>query len=265
MHPGRNPDLSAGNLAFLARQTAGQCHELMNVFNVINELTGLLSDTLSALDAGKPMDSERLQALPKRIADQLGRGEGLVRLISQFVHSADTEWAVVDLAEALTRAVELVQRRARLCRSEVRLSVHSGSCALETNPLGLLHAIIAALELVLEPLGREPAMGGTLVLSAMPTDAGPEISVTHLDGELLGPLAATGLENLRAILGSLDATLVLRHPPEALVDGPGELVPTGVVLRFPSNLALDTDRGGLQKPCIGETHYGSGSRDACRR
>lgn len=239
MHPRNNPGLTLDNLRFLARQTAAQSHDLINVLNVINELTGLLSDALSSTEAGVAVAPARLTGLPNRIADQVGRGERIVRLINQFVHTAEADWAVVDLADSLPHAVSLVQRRARLCRSEVRLLRDVESCVLETNPLGLLHAVVGALELALEPLGREPACGGILMLEATPRGNDLEISVTLLDGASLGPLALSGIVDLRNFLANLGARLELR-PRLASPERPADsLCPAALVLRFPRRQTLD--------------------------
>ena len=237
MRPEQNPDLCAGNLAFLAKQTAGQCHELINVFNVINELAGLLSDTLQGLAAGKSVNHDRLLALPGRIADQVKRGEGLVRLVNQFVHTADAQWAVVDLREALGQAAGLAERRARLCRSEVQTVLPPEGLAMETSPLGLQHAVIAALELVLAPLGHDPAQNALLVLGGAAVDGGVEITVSHAQGVPLGPLSESDMGGLVAVLESLGASLECRRPTEASPpSAPHDLAPTTLVLRFPRSL-----------------------------
>lgn len=258
MRPERNPELCAGNLGFLARQTAGQSHELTNVLNVINELTGLMSDMLSGLAEGRAVDPERLMALPGRIADQVRRGEALVRLVNQFVHTADAEWALVDLSEALERAAALAARRARLCRSTLETALPADPLALETSPLGLQHAVVFALELALEPLGHEPAQGGTLVLGCAGAPAHVEVTIARRSGAPLGPLSPRGLEALDAILESLGATLDERLATEA--SGPGgpvsrsslpravpapdpDLTPAALVLRFPRRLVLAPDAG----------------------
>lgn len=234
MPPRPNPDLFAGNLAFLAKQAAGQSHELTNVFNVINELAGLLGDTLEGLAAGKNVDPQRLLALPGRIADQVKRGEGLVRLVNQFVHTADAPWAVVDLRDALAQAASLVARRARLCRSEVRTVLPAAGLAMETSPLGLMNVVVTALELVLEPLAHEPAEGGVLELGGTSTDGMVEITIRHSEGLPLGPLAESALDGLTRALESLGASQECRRDSQTN-DSP-DLSPTILALRFPRGL-----------------------------
>ena len=50
-------------LQFLGGQTAAQCHEVTNVFNIINELTGLMGDLIwVAQKKDKPLDPARFES-----------------------------------------------------------------------------------------------------------------------------------------------------------------------------------------------------------
>jgi signal transduction histidine kinase len=181
-------------LAFFGRILAGQTHELTNVLNVINELTGLEGDVLAGMSPGSSQ-VDKLQRVVEKVRLQLVRGDALLRLLNRFAHSVDSPVAVFDVREALERIVALAQRSARLARTELTLDFPAHSRSLETGPFGFQHGVFTCIELALAGSVRQRriTVGYRLlhrgvqvtVSSADPMPAGAEVNRTRAFLELL--------------------------------------------------------------------------------
>lgn len=165
-------------LQFLGRQTAAQCHEVTNVFNVINEMVGLMGDLAwGAQNKGRPLDPDRLVELTGKIAAQVQRGNTIVRAINQFGHSADTPRAVFDLRAVLEQITFIARRPAALSKTALETDFPDQTVSLENSPLGFQQAVFTALQIALSASSerRRITIGYTLV------DSGARIEVVSDD------------------------------------------------------------------------------------
>jgi len=142
-----------GGLAFFSRITAGQSHELANVFNIINELVGLQADVLSGAGPEDRIDRQKLRDVCGRIRAQIERGGEIVRRIHGFAHSADVPRAVFDVKEALCRVVFLTERWTRLKEVSLTAEVPDGTIALENNPFLFQRAVFLCIDAALQAAG----------------------------------------------------------------------------------------------------------------
>ncbi len=186
-------------LPFFGKVAAGQCHEVVNVLNIINEQAGLIGDICAA---GPPA---RVQELADKIQAQVQRGQGLVRSISRFAHSTDAIRAVVDAVELLSGAVDLLERPVRLAQSSLSVQLPTRPVAIETGPFLLLRLAYAAVELW---LGDAPA---AIQLEARAEDGGLAIQVS-CPGGTLSPDATgrAGLESIAAQVEDLGGEMRVR-------------------------------------------------------
>ncbi len=141
--------LEREGLVFFGAMGAGLSHELSNVFNIINELSGLQRDIIGSATDGGSAGLVRVADLAERIASQAARGEEINRSLHRLSHSIDDPEVVFDLGEWLGFFGALAARSARL--AEVRLQVRppAEAIAVAGDPFALLLALDACLRTVL--------------------------------------------------------------------------------------------------------------------
>lgn len=146
--PNRQHMQNAG-LSFFGSIVAGQCHELANVLNIINELAGLQTDLLESSEHGHPKETDKMKQVTDRIRNQVVRGDTMVRSLNRFAHSVDFPVTVFDLKEALERITHLAQRPARLAKTVLDREFPEESISLETSLFGLTQAVFHCIEIAL--------------------------------------------------------------------------------------------------------------------
>mgnify|MGYP001085341182 CR=1 FL=1 len=208
-------------LQFLGGQTAAQSHEVTNVFNIINELAGLLGDLVYGLKHGRDVDPERFREIADKIAFQVQRGNTIVRTINQFGHSADTLRALIDLRTVLERICFIAQRPANLSKTRLETAFPEDTVALENSPLGLEQAVFTAFEIGLAASDTERHM---TISYALPGD-GVEITVHSAD-----PLTETAEAAAKAAF----LVLLLDALGGRFVDAPFDGDPHRIVMHFPA-------------------------------
>jgi C4-dicarboxylate-specific signal transduction histidine kinase len=137
------------SLAFFGKIVAGQGHEITNVFNVINELTGLLQDLLAATERGRSLDAKRFKSISEKIKLQIQRGENIIRQVRYFAHNADVPVSVFDLRTVLEQVVFLAERHTRLHKSQLEADFPEETAALECSPFSLQQAVFVGIEAAL--------------------------------------------------------------------------------------------------------------------
>lgn len=171
-------------LQFLGGQTAAQCHEVTNVFNIINEMVGLMGDLLwGAQNKGTPLDPEKLVKLADKVAAQIQRGNKIVRAINQFAHSADTPRAVFDLQAMLEQIAFIARRPATLAETTLETEFPEQSLSLENSPLGFQQAIFTAFQMALTASAerRRITLGYTLIESGARIEVVSDDALTDRD------------------------------------------------------------------------------------
>jgi C4-dicarboxylate-specific signal transduction histidine kinase len=102
--------LAIEGVRFFGEMSASVSHEIKNVLAVINENAGLLADMLAMNANGLPLDVERLHRMAQSIAGQVNRGDGLVKDMNRFAHSADDARETVDVVEVIRFITALAGR-----------------------------------------------------------------------------------------------------------------------------------------------------------
>jgi hypothetical protein len=199
-------------LVFFGRVMAGQCHELVNVFNIVNELAGLQEDTLDRVRRGDPGSLEKLGELVGRIQAQVKRGQTIIRNMHQFAHSVDAPWVVFDAREVIGRVVFFATRQTRLREAELLASLPDAGVALESNPFWLQQAVYMAIELL---LGGSTERGRIAVTLSSKPD-GAAIVLVGADPVPRGTETAARLAALSSILGVLGGEV--REAPRHAAD-----------------------------------------------
>ena len=221
-------------LVFFGGILAGQTHELTNVHNVINELTGLQEDVLAAAEGARIPDVEKLRRITEKIRSQLERAETIVRSMNRFAHSVDGPVLVFDVKEALERITYLAQRAANLGKTALDQDFPTRSASLETNLFGFNQAVFTCVETALAASREHRRISvGYRVL-----ETGVEITVMSAD-----PIPAVpGVIGKRSHLGPLVRELGGRVAAE-----PGADDPHRFTLFFPRTAPAPERRTGAAK------------------
>jgi hypothetical protein len=171
-----NQNLLEQGLNFLGRETARQTHEITNVHNIINELSGLLGDMLAAAAGGRELDPERIGKIVTKIQEQIQRGNNLVRGLNRFAHSVDVLTGMFDLGEVAERVEFLAERHARLGKVRLKCLPPPKNVSFDGFLLGHQQLILDALDLILESDGRsnEVCIGYRIAHRAHQADRGAD-------------------------------------------------------------------------------------------
>jgi hypothetical protein len=208
-----SPRAGETGLVFLGRVVAGQCHDLANVFSVINELCGLEQDLLPQARGGQPDLLARLADLTGRVQAQLARGQAIVRHVHRLARDVGAAGQAFDAREVVERAVFLAARASRLRQAVLEISVPAEALALESDPFCLQQAIHLGIELLLEgaALGRRVRVELT---------ATPEGARVALESAAPGPWDHATDTRLAAIAAVLRAAGGELHeiPRRAVID-----------------------------------------------
>ena len=199
-------------LVFFGRVMAGQCHELVNVFNIVNELAGLQEDTLDRVRRGDPGSLEKVGELVCRVQAQVKRGQTIIRNMHQFAHSVDAPWVVFDAREVVDRVVFFATRQTRLRQTELSASLPDAGVALESNPFWLQQAVYTAIELLLGGSTER----GRIAVTLSPQPDGAAIVLVGADPVPRGTETAARLAALSSILGVLGGEV--REAPRHAAD-----------------------------------------------
>ncbi len=166
-------------LKFVGAVTASVSHELNNVITIIDQVAGLLQDTLAGAQSGTSLDTGKLKTLQERIARQTRRGIEIVKNLNRFAHGVDEPVTQFEINATVGNLVSLMQRPADL--RKVRLSIR---CAgqetyVTSSPFRLQQALFHCIERLL----ASSSPGGEIALevacdggSACVAVSGPPIS-----------------------------------------------------------------------------------------
>jgi signal transduction histidine kinase len=225
--------LREGGFEFFGAIAASLSHELNNVLATVNQLTGLVDDQVTAAEHGRPLDPARLGKATHRIATQLQRGEGYVRQLNRFAHSADHPVASLDARVEVEEMVALCGRFYRLRNVTLESLLPPDPVVLSNSPFGFRHAVYRCLELAL----AAAAAGSRVAIELRPHNGGGCVEVK---GET--PVERSQVEQdqktqHRLMLLRLLAA-VLGGTVETSVE-PGK--PLGLVLSVPSGSAAAGD------------------------
>ena len=114
--------LAIEGVRFFGEMAASVSHEIKNVLAIINENAGLLQDMLGMHEKGMPLSPERLSRLAQSIARQVSRGDGIVKGMNRFAHSADDAKEKVDVGALVQFMTRLAGRLIGMQGSNPRIS-----------------------------------------------------------------------------------------------------------------------------------------------
>ncbi|BBO75067.1 hypothetical protein DSCW_24840 [Desulfosarcina widdelii] len=163
--------LAVDGVRFFGEMSASVSHEIKNVLAIIKENAGLLQDMLAMNAKGIPLDPERLTRLAQSIDRQVARGDGVVRNMNRFAHSADHASETVDVHETIGFVINLAARLIVMKGRPPQFEAATAPLTTVTNRFFLERLIWACLCRAIEACASE----GTLSIVAEKTDAGVRI------------------------------------------------------------------------------------------
>jgi len=207
-------DINGENaLKFFGKMTASISHELKNVLAIINENAGLLEDLCAMAEKGRPVDPVRIKTAAGKVIRQVQRGDGIIRRLNSFAHSADESVCDIDLFEAIRLVSALSGRLAMMREITVELNEDAAPVVINTNPFLLETMVWCCLEYAMDAAGDEKRVG----ISAERLQNKAIIRFSGLKG-LAGilPEKFPG-EREKALLSSLNATAVVDPAAEEII------------------------------------------------
>lgn len=163
--------LAVDGVRFFGEMSASVSHEIKNVLAIINENAGLLQDMLAMNAKGIPLNPERLTRLAQSIERQVARGDGVVRNMNRFAHSADHPSETVDVHETIGFVIDLADRLIAMKGRPPKIEAVTTPVTAVTNRFFLERLIWACLWQALEACAPEE----TISVVAEKTDAAVRI------------------------------------------------------------------------------------------
>ena len=140
---------------FFGEMSASVSHEIKNVLAIIKENAGLLQDMLAMNARGLPLDPERLTRLAQSIDRQVARGDGIVKNMNRFAHSADHPSETVDVHETIGFVIDLAARLIVMKGRPPRFETATATLTAVTNRFFLERLIWACLCRAMEACAPE--------------------------------------------------------------------------------------------------------------
>ncbi|MDX9788048.1 MAG: histidine kinase dimerization/phospho-acceptor domain-containing protein [Desulfobacterales bacterium] len=145
-------------LRFFGRISASISHELRNALSIINESAGLLEDLTFMAQKGTPIDSTRLQTTAKRIQQQVGRADEIIKNMNNFSHSIDRPLSTVDVYELLAHLTVLTRRLTDMKGVQVLCESATAPIMVTTAPFFLQTLLWHLIDFAVSVLGDSKAV-----------------------------------------------------------------------------------------------------------
>ncbi len=142
--------LNDGNI-YYGQMTASISHDINNVLAIVNELAGLQSDLLYALEDGGDIDPQRFAKAAEDIQKQVQRGKAIINRLNRLAHSVDDPISEFDLMTVLVDTVEIAQRLAAIrgvklnCNQDNQLTVNSNRFIVQQGVFACLAIAYSSL------------------------------------------------------------------------------------------------------------------------
>jgi len=192
----RPPSTEKRGVEFFGRITASVTHEINNVFAIINENAGLLSDWLAASEQGGKIDPEGLRRVTEAIQKQVTRGKETAGSLNKFSHSVDAPEAQADLDELLSAICAVSQRFAYRKNVALEWQGSGQSLSVRTKPFILAQFVFESILLFLDG-----AAAGQSIQVALNGDQGAVIEIKGPPVETEEPFPDATLAELARELG----------------------------------------------------------------
>jgi len=151
--------LAVDGVRFFGEMSASISHEIKNVLAIIKENAGLLQDMLAMNAKGIPLNPERLNRLAESIDRQVARGDGIVKNMNRFAHSADHPSETVDVHETIGFVVDLAARLIAMKGRPPQVETATVPVMAVTNRFFLERLIWACLYRALKTCDPQGAIG----------------------------------------------------------------------------------------------------------
>jgi hypothetical protein len=163
----------ARSLDFFGRVTANLSHEMSNVINIVNEVSGLLDDLLLLAEKGRPLNTEKLKSLSENIGRQTRRGKALITELNFLGHSIDDPARQMDLNLVVGHFGSLARRIVERKGGALELACFDRPVIAVCNAFDLLQSIFWCVDMALEA----GAVSDTVCISASADGHGPRVSI----------------------------------------------------------------------------------------
>ena len=163
--------LAVEGVRFFGEMSASVSHEIKNVLAIIKENAGLLQDMLGMNAKGIPLDPERLARMAQSIDRQVARGDGIVRNLNRFAHSADHPSETVDVHETIRFVLDLAARLIVMKGRPPRFELAAEPMTVVTNRFFLERLVWACLHRAMDACAPEK----TISVIAQKADAAVRI------------------------------------------------------------------------------------------
>jgi len=142
------------DLAFFGRISASISHELKNIFAIISETAGLLSDLTALAEKGKKLDLHMFKTCSQDIEEEIQRGFVTIKKMNTFSHSMDTPLKKVNVMDVVELMINISGFLSYA--SKVRVNPPEDAAAMIlTYPFRLQHLIYQALVFAFKTAGPE--------------------------------------------------------------------------------------------------------------
>jgi len=154
------------DLVFFGRINASISHELKNIFAIISETSGLLTDLVDLAEKGKKADLKMFKNCSQDIEEEIQRGFATVKAMNRFSHSVDELFATLSVVDVLNLVVTIAGYLSYA--SKIKMNIPENSdVVVSTCPFRLQHLIYQALVFAFKKTGPE----GEIQLSVVPNEA----------------------------------------------------------------------------------------------
>src|SRR5262245_23729564 len=159
--------VQAGKLATLGELTTGVAHELNNPLNNIGLYVG---NVIDRIHMGEPLTKSALEDLEKAM-EQVRKATEIISHLRTFGRAAPVTFEPVDVDEAITRALSLMQEQLRLRAIRVDLDLCADELVVHGNPIQLEQVFINLLTNARDALDGFPEERKTIrIVSSLERD-----------------------------------------------------------------------------------------------
>ena len=214
--------ICAEGLTFFGKTNRLISHELKNILAIISETIGLLNELAELSESGRGLPPERLRSMSESIIEEVERANTVIRCMNTFAHSVDEFVGEVNLNEAVSLAVQLVNLNPIAKAVKIEL-MESGPQTIYTSPFFLENLLYQTFHFALAAADTDKHI--RVSLRADSTGAGVEIA--GIAPSCFDTFPAQQIELLAKVIGaeiSSDKSAGKFHIvlPQKMTGGPAE-------------------------------------------
>ncbi|MBI4859129.1 MAG: HAMP domain-containing histidine kinase [Candidatus Riflebacteria bacterium] len=202
MNDDRDRPSDRADLVFFGRISASATHEIKNVLATIGQQAGWIEDILLMTQAEGAVDMDRIRQITGKIANQVAKGDKIVRRLNRFAHSSDLLVTRFDLTATSRDLAAFAERLVGLKRVKFAVEIPDSEIVVTGDPFLCQRTVFGCIELLVS----ESKEGSSVAVSIADGQGSAVLAVTAEPFDETRSLAAH-LSGLRALAGSLGATL----------------------------------------------------------